>query len=281
MNPNNPDNNPPAVPPEATVIDPGYSYEDLQKENLRDIATNSEPPKAPEDEEPEVKPVTPEVPTPPEVTPEPVDVEEVAKKAAEAAAAKVLEDQQKLEDEAKPKVSEAEQFRADFEAKEGRQPNWEEVAEFFSNKAVERLEAKQAEQARLAQEQQDQAKATEQSNLERFNKIVDEQLNDLYASNKLTKVVDPKNPSDQGVVERQALFQAMYDVNIARSKEGKDPIYSLKEIYYEHYTRPQAQPAGGDAPISPSRGSSDTPQDQELDYARDIAGKPWSFFKRG
>ena len=141
-------------------------------------------------------------------------------------------------------------------AKENRTPkDYEEVADWavekkaiLDKRAQEEYTKQQAEQKKIAEE-------TNKKQIDDFNKFVDEQLNDLYASGKLPKDED----------SRKALFQAMLDVNVARSKAGKAPIYSIKEIFYEHYKAPNAQPAGADAPVSPSRSGAGTDM-KELDY---------------
>jgi hypothetical protein len=64
----------------------------------------------------------------------------------------------------------------------------------------------------------------------------------------------------------------MLDVNLERQKAGKPYVYSIKEIYYEHYKAPTPESqdvAGADAPVSPSH----TPvgeEPKEMDYVKDI-----------
>ena len=104
-----------------------------------------------------------------------------------------------------------------------------------------------------------------------FNNYVDEQLDELHVSGKINKN-DPK--------QRTALFQKMMEVNDERVKTGKPPIYSVKEIFYEHYTPPTAQVAGADAPVSAGRGNAQVSNDEEYSY-KDIRGKSFlDMFKR-
>jgi hypothetical protein len=65
--------------------------------------------------------------------------------------------------------------------------------------------------------------------------------------------------------ERKELFKTMLDVNTERQKEGKAPIYSIKEVFYEHYKKDK-QPAGADAPISMGKGVN-PPEEKDINYA--------------
>ena len=141
--------------------------------------------------------------------------------------------------------------------KENRNPkDWEEIADWgVTKKGILDKREHEAETA----EQEKVKKETEEFNkkqVEEFNKFTDDQLKDLTDAGKI------KTPE-----ERKALFQAMLDTNIARQKEGKAPIYSIKEIFYEHYTAPKpgAQPAGADAPVAPSAGGVTT-EEKEVNY---------------
>ena len=78
----------------------------------------------------------------------------------------------------------------------------------------------------------------------------------------MPKIEDPKNEDDIGIRARKSLFSKMIEVNEQRTKDGKEPIYSLKEIYYEH---PINEEPGKSAPVSVGRGSVPT-EGEEFEY---------------
>ena len=243
-----PDNNLNTPPDEKE-----YSYNDLHKETTETIASNTELPKEPDKKV--VEPVKEEKPA--EKTEE-LDtnklVEDVANKVVEKIAPP---DEKKTEDQ--EYIDWANKFKED----EGKEPTWTDVAKHLKEEAIKAIDEREALKAKQTEETKKIADENEKRSIETFNKIVDEDLEDLYTNKKLTPIADKNNPSDQGVVERKALFQKMLDVNTQRATEGKRPIYSIKEIFYEHYTKPNAQPAGVDAPISMGKGTSPTGQEEQ------------------
>jgi hypothetical protein len=142
-------------------------------------------------------------------------------------------------------------------AKENRTPrDYEEVADWALQKKsiLDKREA-EAKDAQSKIEKEETEKQNEEK-IKNFNRYVDEQLDELHAAGKIDK-----NNKEQ----RKALFTAMLEVNQARAKEGKQPIYSVKEIFYEHYKVPTSQPAGADAPVS--MGGFTPPEDKsEINY---------------
>jgi hypothetical protein len=156
-------------------------------------------------------------------------------------------------------------------AKEKREPTWDEalkwMGDYTAQKVQNDLKAQQEKAAADAKAAQDQRQKQDEEAVKTFNKKVDDQLEDLYVAGKLPRIKDPDDPNDIGKKARVALFQAMFDVNQKRAQEGKEPISSVKEIYYEHYTPPTAQPAGADAPVSPGRGGFSPTEDKEFDYS--------------
>lgn len=155
--------------------------------------------------------------------------------------------------------------------KEGRNPkSYKEVAEFSAELAEwKRQQAEKAQEEQKKQEEETQKKTTDQ-----WNKYWDEQLDDLLSSGKLPKVEDENDKSDPGKLARNALWQKMWDVNQQRKSEGKQPVTSLKEIYYEHYEDPNAQPAGYDAPISLGRKAVSGGDSKDYSY-EDIHNQPF------
>ena|SRR3990167_396099 len=138
-------------------------------------------------------------------------------------------------------------------AKEGRNPkDYDEIAQWATELAVKKQEAVKAEEAEKAKEQEKEAAKLQTERAEAFNKYWDTQLNELFEAGKLPKIEDPKNEDDIGIRARKSLFSKMIEVNEQRTKEGKEPIYSLKEIYYEH---PINEEPGMFAPVSVGRGA--------------------------
>lgn len=167
---------------------------------------------------------------------------------------------------------------------EGRNPTWEEaitaIAEEGSKQAYERFKKEQEDAAQVQKDEADQQRAAqEQANTE-FNTVVDEQLADLYKDGKLTRIKNADDPNDTGVLQRKALFQTMMDVNMDRASKNLRPIYSIKEIFYEHYKNPVEQPPGADAPISIGRGAAKAEDPQEYSY-HDVHGKDFMSIMRG
>ena len=271
------------VEPPVEEKEPEYAYKDVHEKPVEEIAKNKEVPEViPEPTEEEKAKIAAEEKAKAD--------EEAAKKAEEeekaVAPEELAEDiSQRIAEKLSPKEEEVAkdkytEFFEKVKADKGRDPNWIELSQFLEEQAVLRVEQKQ-EEAKKEQEKQkeEETKATE-AFTKRFNSQVDEELEELYKSRNLTPIKDSKNPSDQGVIERKALFQAMLDTNQKRAAEGKDAILSIARIFYGgYYTKPNAQPAGSEAPVSMGSGTpSSGENEQELDYNKDVK-KPWSFFQ--
>lgn len=263
--------NPPPIEPSA------YKYEEINGKSAAQIA-REEPP----------APV--EAPTP-EPAEEEIPLEEVGKKIAEDAARAVLESQKadviaaeeaRLAEETK-EPTEKERVYIDWEKKfndaNGRPPSYLEAMQFVETQAVATIEEKQ--QAAKAEEikQADEARRVQEEENQRVNTFVDDELADLYAGNKLTKVIDPNNPSDQGVVERQSLFARWAEVNNERRAKGLPDIISATRIAEFYWKKPSAQPAGVDAPVQGSRSATVDPNAPQ-EYTNADLKKPWNFWKK-
>lgn len=266
----------PIVPQEEQIIDPGYSHQDLKDQSIREIAENTELPK-PVEEKPEVK-EEPKV--------EQLNIDEVAKKTAEETAKKVLEEQEiKAKEAEKDKVTpqnpddEYVKWTEKFTKENGRTPNYAEAFQFMEERVAAKIEQRQIEQK---QQQEEEQKKQEQAKLDenkRLNAYVDDELSDLYRAGKLTKILDPNNPSDQGVVERKALFAAWAEVNNERRAKNLPEIISPTRIYEFYYKKPTVQPAGANAPIAGNKGSA-VPPSSEQSYSYQDLKKPWSLLGR-
>lgn len=266
------------APAEATggqkVEDPGYTHKDLESQSIREIAEGQEPPKPVEPEAPQ----EPETPAPPVETPQ-LTAEEIAKKTADELEARAKEDvPAEPEPTAKEKIYL--EWEKKFETDNKRPPTYLEALSFVEEQAVATIQERQEQAAREQQEKDAQALKQKEETDKQVNSIVDDELNDLYNANKLTKIKDPNNPADQGVVERKALFDTWQQINTQRAAEGKPPIYSATRIYEFYYKKPNAQPAGANAPVAGSAGSA-TPPSEEQSYTYQDIKKPWQFFRRG
>jgi hypothetical protein len=266
------------VPPSTEEKPVEYSYEDLHKDSVQQIVENKE---IPEEKKPEVKvDETKKEEMKDEVIEKEIEPEELAENIASKTAEKLKP--KEIPSEPKKPEDEYKEFVDKVKEEKNRLPTYQEALEFVKDKVIVEIDKREAEkQEKFEQEKKEAQKVLDESK-ERFNQTLDEQIEDLYSQGKLTRIKDPNNPSDQGVLERKALFQTMLDVNEKRANEGKDPIFSLKEIFYEHYKKPNQQPAGSDAPVSMGQGTipSGEGEEKELDYIKDVA-RPWSFFRKG
>lgn len=262
------DNQTPPINPNATV---DYSYKDIHDEKIEDIPNMTpEPPK----EEPTVV-EEPEIPLEDVVkqtAQEVIDqnkpsVEEIAKATADE-----LVERAKVQE---PQDDAYTAWAKQFEQDNDRTPNWAEAAEFIKDRAKAEIKAEdEALKAEEAKKQEEAQKVAEEET-KRINAYVDDELSELYNAGKLTKIEDPNNPSDQGVIERKALFSKWAEVNAQRKSEGKPEILSPTRIFDFYYTKPNAQPAGADAPISGNKGSA-VPPSQENSYSyKDIHKASW------
>ncbi|MBZ5529738.1 MAG: hypothetical protein LAN71_17815 [Acidobacteriia bacterium] len=268
MDPNKANPQEPKVETPVEKKEAEYSNEELHRESMNEIAKNEELPK----EEPKVEEKPEETPKVEEKKIEPEElVEQIATKVKE----KLTPEEKKV---AKNKY---EEFFEKTVAEKGREPNWAEVSQFLEDQAVARMEEKQKEAWEAQEKIKTEENIAREAMTKRFDAQVDEEIEEIYKSGNLTAVKDSNNPSDQGVLERKALFQAMLDENIKRNAQGKEPILSVARIFYGgYYTKPNAQPAGVEAPISMGTGTpSGGGEEQEINYMKDIK-KPWSFFKQ-
>lgn len=275
-----PEKTPEAVTENPPPIDPpDYKYEEINKQEMSEIA-RSEPPKGNESETIKEEPVK---------EPE-INAEEIAKKAAEEALAQ-QEAKRLAEEAAKPKevppvpteADKLEKFRADFVTNKGREPTWVELAVYIKedNKAETKAELIAEQQAAYREYQQEQQALKEAKEAEdkQVNAFVDDGLQELYANNKLTKIVDPNNPLDPGVIEKKSLFAKWAEVNMERKAKGLPEIFDVTRVANYHWTKPNTQPAGADAPVQGSR-SSATAGDDGSQYTNADLKKPWGWFKR-
>lgn len=206
------------------------------------------------------------------------DPDKFAEQAAEKVTQRLAEEEKRKIDE--QKVAEQKEKMEDemvpiFE-REGRNPtDYNEIvresnriAELKFTKILEQRE----ETARLKAEED--AKAREASLAkskqfeEDFNKMLDEELTELYQNGKLPKIVDENNPDDVGKKAKFELFKTMKEVNDKRVQSGQLPITSISRIFNNYYKGPSSQPAGADAPISAGRGVVTEEKEEVMPYAK-------------
>lgn len=229
-------------------------YKEVHETPLSEII--GEPQEEEKKEEPEV---APEVKKEPEKVEE-KEVEFDPVKFKEEIVNEIVSKTTQSKEEAKDEYKE---FEKSIWDKEGRTPTYQEALAFVKDQAIKSIKEEQIKEQQAKEEQERQAKEQESAQVNSFNKYVDEQLADLESSGKLPKTEDA----------RKALFQAMLEVNTKRAQEGKPLIYSIKEIFYEHYKAPNTQPAGADAPVVIGRGAGEQPQ-KEIS-PNDYRNKSW------
>jgi hypothetical protein len=193
-----------------------------------------------------------------------VDVEEIteqATKRAEERVAQRLLDALGVTKEDKAKA-EDEGLVPPWEKEERNPKSYKEVAEF----SAELAEWKREQTEKAKEEETKQAEESQKKTNEQWNKYWDDQIEELIAEGKLPKVENKEDENDPGVKARKVLFQKMYEVAQSKIKEGKQPVYSLKELFAFHYEDPNAQPAGYDAPVSLGNRAGSTPSGDVIDY---------------
>lgn len=199
------------------------------------------------------------------------DPEKLKKETAELTAKMIAEAQPK------PQTPEQKDEYTEFEKaiweKEGRNPTYKEALDFVRENVTKTIKQEQEEVATKATAEREANEKAQQDRTEAFNKYIDDQLDDLISQGKLHKVVNKEDDKDLGVQERKALFKTMMEVNQGRIGAGKDPIYSIKEIFYEHYKPVNRQPAGAEAPVSMGGRTHGAEEGQDIDYNRDIKNK--------
>lgn len=249
-----------------------YSNEDLRKESMKDIASNTEIPKE------EVKPVVEETPK--------IDPEELAKRTADETAKRILADQEEqrtkdqiVETQLKTEEEKHQEYADEFAKEHGRNPTWTEVAQEMKRQAKEEVLQTLDERQLKQKEQEETTRKTEEEDTKRGWYLINNEMNDLYNNNMLTRIKDPKNPSDQGLLERNALLTQMAEENQRRRTANQPIITSVTQFHQFYFKRPNAQPPGANAPILGNQRSSTTPS-EEQNYSYKDLKKPWSFLGR-
>ena len=209
-------------------------------------------------------------------------VDEIAKKTADELKAREDEERRR-ELKAEEDRKRQEQLQNDLIPiweREGRQPkDYTEIA--FESKRIAKLETlaeleareslrREEEEKRRQEEQirQTQVKQAQESFSKQLQRELDEDLTDLYKADRLPKIKDPNNPSDEGLKEQKRLFETAAKVNKERLDKGLPPIRSIKVIYYEHF-KPKDKPAGHDAPVQGNSQPTTQQNADKFNWSRD------------
>lgn len=241
--------------------------EDLKDKSMEQIAAEPEKVEEPVEEVKEEAPVESETE---EIEFDPQALKEEAVVEAE----KRLLDKLKGSDakETKENVDEYQQWAEGFsQSHGGKAPEWKDAFSWMEERAITRLEDRQAKKAQEQLTQQEEASKAEATQMDTVNKYVDEQLNDLYTSGKFPRIQNAEDPNDVGTINRKALFEQTMKINKERLDKGL-PSKTIKEVFYEDFKAPNQQPAGANAPISAGRGSAVQGDSEEIDYIKDVRG---------
>lgn len=249
-----------------------------------------EPPKVPEETPAETGTETPSV-TPEEEPAAEVSPEEIASTVKSEFTKKILDAIGMT-----PKEAEDQELVPVWE-KENRNPrSYKEIGEWASVLTERKLADKETAKAKEQEEADNVSKQYATEYNKNLNTYWDEQLAEMEVSGliprrsaetvkrlqelpNLTKEeredeIKRLYAADAGYKARTDLFATMQQSYKERTAEGKSPILSLKEIYYESVKENKTtQPAGWDAPVSGGEKAVDTGSNNEIDYAKDIRGK--------
>lgn len=247
--------------------------DDLKDKSIRDVASEESKQEIKEEVKEEVKETPVEETEEVEFDPEAFKAETA--KAVKEEIADFLKGDNK--EQTKERGSEYAEFVKRIEDSHGRPPNYLEALDFVKDQAKAEIKAEQEEAYKKYQDDVSSRQEAEKTYLENFNKELQDEMTELYTSNKLPKIKNADDPEDYGVQARDALFKTMAEVNTKRVQDGQTPIRSISRIFTGYYKAPSRQPAGEDAMITDSRNSVASNDDEEINYLRDVRGG----FKQG
>jgi hypothetical protein len=108
----------------------------------------------------------------------------------------------------------------------------EEAIQWFKDHEAQLEAERQRVETETKQQQEVQAKQNEY-----LNNQIEKDVDFLFGMNLLPKIKDEKNPEDEGVKARQALFATGIKVNQERLAKGELPISDIKVIYKDYYKK--------------------------------------------
>lgn len=218
-----------------------------------------------------------------------IDVEAVARKAAKEAAQEVAEQAKQDKLEFQTKLDSILTKDADMQQKQKDADEliatWDKEKRLPKDYAELIQETMRIADAKMAQRQREAEKATKSETpkteptvdpqkqaLDKFQSEIVADLNEIYSAKFMPKPqnmeeINNPNTTDEAAKETQKLFEFGVKLNTERRARGLEPVTSINKIYFLHY-KPYAdaqpknsnQPAGADAPVSPSRNQSVTSQ---------------------
>lgn len=153
--------------------------------------------------------------------------------------------------------------------------SWKEHAEYAADLAQWKRKKENEEITKIQEDNEKEAKEVNK----RWNDYWDSELKELEEAEKIPAVKDADDENDPGKKARIKLFAKMQEIGLARQKENKPPITSVKLIFYEHYE--DEEPGGANAPVSfGKRATGATKDDDDYSYD-DVHGKSVDEIKRG
>jgi hypothetical protein len=172
--------------------------------------------------------------------------------------AKDLEDKSKVEVKEKKEIKPRWKDNPDYpknDKGEAIPKSYDEIYEDASNAGFEKAKlwfeeqqaAKDAEKVRIDNETKQREEVQAKQN-EFLNNQIEKDINFLFDMDLLPKIKDEKNPEDEGIKARDALFAAGIKANQERLANGEMPISDIKVIYKDYYKK-SSKPAGAAAPV--------------------------------
>lgn len=264
------DETPQDVPAETTEDTQEIDYQkDIQGKDMVEVALDT-----PAVEEETVEETLEEKPAEEEFETVEFDPEQLKKEAKEEALKEMAEMAEKSKAPEEP-VDEYQTFVDDYTKKNGKAPDWKEVAVFLKEKAKEEIKADFEAEKTAEQAKAEEARKAEETQTESVNKFIDDQFNQLYSTEKFPRMKNPEDPNDLGVQYRRALADQTMQINRERLDKGL-PTKTLMEVFFTEFKAPNAQPAGADAPISAGKSGGTSEDAEEINYIRDVK-RPRSF----
>lgn len=153
-------------------------------------------------------------------------------------------------------------FVDDYTEKNGKAPEWKQVATFLEDRAVKRVEDKQAQIEKERKDAEDTAKQEEETRATENFKTWQGQLQDMENQGMLPKMEKPE-AGDVGFDARVQLYGLMQNT----WKSGT-PLTNLFEVHakFGNQLKTTKQPAGADAPVSISETGGQSDDTKEYSY---------------
>lgn len=152
-------------------------------------------------------------------------------------------------------------FVDDYTEKNGKAPEWKQVATFLEDRAVQRVKEDQKAQEDLAAEEDKKQKETQESQAQENFKVWQAQLEEMESKGMLPKMEKPEE-GDAGFDARVQLYGHMQ-----ATWKSAVPLNNLWEVYAKYWTQETKKPAGADAPISMGSGGGSEEDAKDYKYS--------------